>query len=156
MGVLGQIHPLIAENYSHRRGCVAELAALEGALEQERVPQPAEVPHRHARPQVITVGALEDCIAEAGGKLLRKIDLFDIYRGPRSHRAKTCSSRCAHPTTPDANDEDSVNTVNRGALRHERTSCCAEYRGLQHHILWCNFERKMKCCPYLQCSASIV
>ena len=28
-----------------------------------------------------TVGELEDCIRRAGGKLLKRISLFDIYRG---------------------------------------------------------------------------
>ena len=30
----------------------------------------------------MTVGMLEACIKKAGGKLLRSIQLFDIYRGP--------------------------------------------------------------------------
>lgn len=30
----------------------------------------------------MTVGMLEACIKKAGGKLLRSVQLFDIYRGP--------------------------------------------------------------------------
>ena len=32
--------------------------------------------------EAMTVGMLEACIKKAGGKLLRSIQLFDIYRGP--------------------------------------------------------------------------
>ena len=31
--------------------------------------------------EAVTVGRLEDCIAKAGGKLLKDVKLFDIYRG---------------------------------------------------------------------------
>ena len=33
-----------------------------------------------------TVGCVEQCIAAAGGKLLKSVNLFDIYRGPRHPR----------------------------------------------------------------------
>ena len=31
--------------------------------------------------EAVTVAALSDCIRAAGGKLLRSVELFDIYRG---------------------------------------------------------------------------
>ena len=91
MGVIGQIHPLVAETYGiGDQVYVAELdfTGLQAVLAPERVfhslPKFPTVTRDLALvcDESITVGALEDCIAEAGGKLLRKIDLFDIYRGP--------------------------------------------------------------------------
>ena len=71
----------------------------------------------------VTVGALEDCIAEAGGKLLRKIDLFDIYRGPGIAPGKKSVAFSLELRADDRTltDEDSVNTVNRvlDALREK-------------------------------------
>ena len=71
----------------------------------------------------ITVGALEDCIAEAGGKLLRKIVLFDIYRGPGIAPGKKSVAFSLELRADDRTltDEDSVNTVNRvlDALREK-------------------------------------
>ena len=123
MGVLGQIHPLIAENYGIGADVyVAELdfTALEGALEPERVfhslPKFPTVTRDLALvcDESITVGALEDCIAEAGGKLLRKIDLFDIYRGPGIAPGKKSVAFSLELRADDRTltDEDSVNTVN--------------------------------------------
>ena len=132
MGVLGQIHPLIAENYGIGADVyVAELdfTALEGALEPERVfhslPKFPTVTRDLALvcDESITVGALEDCIAEAGGKLLRKIDLFDIYRGPGIAPGKKSVAFSLELRADDRTltDEDSVNTVNRvlDALREK-------------------------------------
>ena len=132
MGVLGQIHPLIAENYGIGADVyVAELdfTALEGALEPERVfhslPKFPTVTRDLALvcDESITVGALEDCIAEAGGKLLRKIDLFDIYRGPGIAPGKKSVAFSLELLADDRTltDEDSVNTVNRvlDALREK-------------------------------------
>ncbi len=132
MGVLGQIHPLIVENYGIGADVyVAELdfTALEGALEPERVfhslPKFPTVTRDLALvcDESITVGALEDCIAEAGGKLLRKIDLFDIYRGPGIAPGKKSVAFSLELRADDRTltDEDSVNTVNRvlDALREK-------------------------------------
>ena len=132
MGVLGQIHPLIAENYGIGADVyVAELdfTALEGALEPERVfhslPKFPTVTRDLALvcDESITVGTLEDCIAEAGGKLLRKIDLFDIYRGPGIAPGKKSVAFSLELRADDRTltDEDSVNTVNRvlDALREK-------------------------------------
>ena len=132
MGVLGQIHPLIAENYGIGADVyVAELdfTALEGALEPERVfhslPKFPTVTRDLALvcDESITVGALEDCIAEAGGKLLRKIDLFDIYRGPGIAPGKKSVAFSLELRADDRTltDEDSVNTVSRvlDALREK-------------------------------------
>lgn len=41
--------------------------------------------------EAVTVGALEACITASAGKLLRRIDLFDIYRGPGIEAGKRAS-----------------------------------------------------------------
>ena len=90
LGVLGQIHPLVARNY----GVDAELYCAEldfDALFQAKGADPLYTPLPKF-PAVsrdiavvcgkgLTVGALEDCIRKAGGKLLKDVALFDIYQG---------------------------------------------------------------------------
>ena len=91
LGVIGQIHPLVAEAYGiDGEVYVAELdfTGLQAALAPERVfhslPKFPTVSRDLALvcDEAMTVGMLEACIKKAGGKLLRSIQLFDIYRGP--------------------------------------------------------------------------
>lgn len=91
LGVIGQIHPLVAEGYGiDGEVYVAELdfTGLQAALAPERVfhslPKFPTVSRDLALvcDEAMTVGMLEACIKKAGGKLLRSIQLFDIYRGP--------------------------------------------------------------------------
>ena len=90
IGVLGQIHPLVAQNYGvdAELYCAElelnELAAAKGAA-PEYVPLP-KFPNLTRDIAVVceekvTVGQLEDCIRSAGGKLIKQVSLFDIYRG---------------------------------------------------------------------------
>lgn len=88
--MLGQIHPLVAKTY----GIDAEVYCAEldftGLMQQQ---QPEATYHPLPKYPAITrdlalvcdesctVGQLEHCIAAAGGKLLRDIRFFDIYRG---------------------------------------------------------------------------
>ena len=90
LGVMGQIHPAVAANY----GVDCELYCAELSFEALLEAQgPGAEYHPLPRfPAVsrdiavvcgeeVTVGALEACIRKAGGKLLRDVALFDIYRG---------------------------------------------------------------------------
>lgn len=90
VGTLGQIHPQVAKNYG--MDCevyAAELnfTALESLLAPEAtftaLPKYPGVSRDLAIvcAETITVGQLTDCIRKAGGKLLREVKLFDIYRG---------------------------------------------------------------------------
>ena len=90
IGVLGQVHPLVARNY----GVDAEfycaelelndLMAAKGA-DPEYVPLPKfpAVTRDIAVVcgEAVTVGALEDCIRRGAKGLLKDVTLFDIYRG---------------------------------------------------------------------------
>ena len=91
MGVIGQIHPLVTETYGiSGEVYVAELdfTGLQAVLAPERVfhslPKFPTVSRDLALvcEESMTVGMLEACIKKAGGKLLRSVQLFDIYRGP--------------------------------------------------------------------------
>ena len=91
MGVIGQIHPLVAETYGiDGEVYVAELdfTGLQAVLAPERVfhslPKFPTVSRDLALvcEESMTVGMLGACIKKAGGKLLRSVQLFDIYRGP--------------------------------------------------------------------------
>ena len=90
IGVLGQIHPLVAANY----GVDTELFCAElkfDALFASRGADPVYTPlpkfpavTRDIAVLVdaaITVGALEDCILSAAKGLLKDVKLFDIYNG---------------------------------------------------------------------------
>ncbi len=90
LGVLGQIHPLVAHNY----GIEEALYCVElpfPALLAAQGPDPEYTPLPKFPPMIrdiavvcdqsITVGALEQSIVNAGGSLLREASLFDIYQG---------------------------------------------------------------------------
>ena len=90
IGVLGQVHPLVARNYGVDAAFYcAELAlnalmAAKGA-DPEYVPLPKfpAVTRDIAVvcDEAVTVGALEDCIRKGAKGLLKDVTLFDIYRG---------------------------------------------------------------------------
>ena len=124
VGVLGQIHPLVAENYGI--GTQVYVAELDFAKLSA-----LELPERvfHALPkfpavtrdlalvcdEAVTVGALEACITAAAGKLLRRIDLFDIYRGAGVGEGKKSVAFSLELRADDRTltDEDSVGVVNK-------------------------------------------
>ena len=65
--------------------------------------------------EAVTVGALEACITAAAGKLLRRIDLFDIYRGAGVGEGKKSVAFSLELRADDRTltDEDSVGVVNK-------------------------------------------
>ena len=90
VGTFGQVHPLVAKNY----GISAEIYAAEldfTALSGMISPAPTYVPLPKypsvsrdiavVADEALTVAQLEGCIVKAGGKLLREVKLFDVYRG---------------------------------------------------------------------------
>ena len=90
IGVFGQVHPLVAQNY----GVDAQFYCAELDLEQlqcAKGPDPEYVPLPKFPAvtrdiavvcgEAITVGALEDCIRKGAKGLLKDVTLFDIYRG---------------------------------------------------------------------------
>jgi len=90
VGYLGQIHPLVAANY----GMDAEVYCAEINFEKLfalQLPEPIYTPLPKypavtrdiaiVCDETVTVGQAQDVITKAGGKLLRNVRLFDIYRG---------------------------------------------------------------------------
>ena len=90
IGVFGQVHPLVAQNY----GVDAQFYCAELDLEKlqcAKGPDPEYVPLPKFPAvtrdiavvcgEAITVGALEDCIRKGAKGLLKDVTLFDIYRG---------------------------------------------------------------------------
>ena len=90
VGVLGQVHPLVAQNYGvdAQFYCAElELNALMAAkgADPEYVPLP-KFPNLTRDiavvcDEAVTVGALEACIRKGAKGLLKECKLFDIYRG---------------------------------------------------------------------------
>lgn len=90
MGVFGQVHPLVATNYGIDAEVYAaelDFTALQSVLAPETTYQPLPRFPGVSRDlalvcdDALTVAQLEACIRSVGGKLLRSVSLFDIYRG---------------------------------------------------------------------------
>jgi len=90
IGVVGQIHPLVARNYDVDMDLYCAELSFDALLdaqgpgaEYDPLPRFPAVSRDIALVcrEEVTVGALEDCIRRSGGKLLREVALFDIYRG---------------------------------------------------------------------------
>ena len=90
IGVMGQIHPLVAQNY----GVDAQFYCAELELNElmaAKGPDPEYVPLPKfpavtrdiavVCDEAVTVGALEECIRKGAKGLLKDCNLFDIYRG---------------------------------------------------------------------------
>ena len=90
LGYMGQVHPLVAKTY----GLDTEVYCVELDFSKAftmMLPEPtfAPLPKYPAVTrdlsllcdEATTIAELQNCITEAGGKLLRRVDLFDIYRG---------------------------------------------------------------------------
>ena len=90
LGYMGQIHPLVAQNY----GIDSEVFCAEinfSAQFDLRKPDPTYVPLPRfpsvsrdlalVCDEAVTVAQLEDVIRNSAGKLLRDVRMFDIYRG---------------------------------------------------------------------------
>ena len=132
-GTIGQIHPLVAETYGiGGEVYVADLdfTTIEASLAEERVfhslPRFPAVTRDLALvcDETLTVGELERCISNAAGKLLRKINLFDIYRGPGIAPGKKSVAFSLELRADDRTltDEDSTGVVEKvlTALEEEK------------------------------------
>ena len=91
IGVMGQVHPLVAKNY----GMDCEIYCAELNFSEmlcHLLPEPTYVPLPKypavsrdlaiVCDEAVTVAQAESIISQAAGKLLRDVKLFDIYRGP--------------------------------------------------------------------------
>ncbi len=124
VGVIGQIHPLVAETYGIGTEVYAaelDFTLLQSMAGGERVFHPLPKFPAVTRDlalvcdESLTVGELESCITAAAGKLLRKINLFDIYRGVGIEPGKKSVAFSLELRADDRTltDEDSVGVVNK-------------------------------------------
>ena len=90
VGYIGQIHPIVASNYGMDMDVYAvevSLTKLYDLLLPEATYTPLPKYPAVTRDlallcdETITVGQAQEVIAKAGGKLLKDVQLFDIYRG---------------------------------------------------------------------------
>ena len=92
LGIMGEVHPDVAEKYGIGVRCytaelmfnvVTEMANLEKSYSQ--LPKYPSTSRDIALVvgEDMAVGDIEKVIKGAGGKLLRDIKLFDVYRGPQ-------------------------------------------------------------------------
>ena len=123
IGVLGQVHPLVAKNY----GIDADVYAAElnfTALTELLAPAPTYRPLPKypavsrdiavVCEEAITVAQLGACIRKAGGKLLRDVRLFDIYRGKGIEEGK---KSVAFSLTLRADDRTLTDTDSDGIIK---------------------------------------
>jgi len=124
VGFMGQVHPLVAKNY----GIDAELYCAElnfSKLFELTLPEPTFTPLPKypavtrdlalVCDEATTVAELENCITAAAGKLLRQVNLFDIYRGKGIPEGKKSMAFSLVLRADDRTltDEDSVGVVNK-------------------------------------------
>ena len=125
IGVMGQVHPLVAKNY----GIDSEVYCAELNFTKMlglRLPDPTFVPLPKYPAvsrdlalicdEALTVAQVEDVISASAGKLLRKIQLFDIYRGvgvPEGKKSMAFSLelRADDRTLTDSDSEKVVSNV---------------------------------------------
>ncbi len=124
LGYIGQIHPLVAENYG--MDCEVYCAQIDfSKLAAFRLPDPTYTPLPKyptvsrdlavVCDEAITVAQVENVITTAAGKLLRNIRLFDVYRGTGVAEGKKSLAFSMELRADDRTltDEDSENTVSR-------------------------------------------
>ena len=91
-GVLGQIHPAIAQNYDVNTAVYAAELDFDKIFER-MIPEKLYTPlpkfpattrdFSFVCEETLEVGAIAEEMSKAGGKLVESVALFDIYRGPQ-------------------------------------------------------------------------
>ena len=125
LGYMGQVHPLVAQNYG--LDCEVYCAEIDFSKAFELVLPEATFTPLPKYPAVtrdlslvcdeaVTVAEIEDVIAANAGKLLRSVKLFDIYRGKgiaegKKSLAFSLELRADDRTLTDADSEGAVSKV---------------------------------------------
>ena len=124
VGYMGQVHPLVCANY----GMDMEVYCAEldfSKLFELTLPEPTFTPLPKYQAatrdlalvcdEAVTVAQLENCITAAGGKLLRNVALFDIYRGKGIAEGKKSMAFSLELRADDRTltDEDTVAVINK-------------------------------------------
>ena len=125
LGYMGQVHPLVAKNYG--LDCEVYCAEIDFTKAfSMMLPEPTFTPLPKypavtrdlalVCDEAVTIAELEHVIENAGGKLLRSIKLFDIYRGKGIDEGKksvafSLELRADDRTLTDADSEGVVSKV---------------------------------------------
>lgn len=126
-GVLGEIHPDVTENYGIEEDCyiaALNLDVLYEAADLDRKYKP--LPKFPAVTRDIAllvedrvlVQEIEDCIRKAGGNMVEKVELFDIYKGKQIPEGKKSIAYAIAYRDPNKTLKDTeVNKVHEKILR---------------------------------------
>jgi Phenylalanyl-tRNA synthetase beta subunit len=127
IGVIGEIHPAVAEKYSLLKAYAAELdfdvifALRNNAKQYVPLPKFPAVTRDFSFvcDESLEAGTIEAAISKAGIKLLESTKLFDIYRGPQVGDNKKSMSFSISLRAPDRTlkDEEADNAVKK-LLKH--------------------------------------
>ena len=125
IGYMGQVHPLVAQNYD--MDCEVYCAELNfTAMFALQLPEPTYTPLPKYPgvtrdlslmcDEAVTVAQIEEVITASAGKLLRNVKLFDIYRGTgvpegKKSMAFSLELRSDERTLTDADSEQAVSKV---------------------------------------------
>ncbi len=140
LGVLGQLHPAVAERFDLSGAPVlyAELD-FDRLVEASRPPENVQTPSRFPAAdrdisffidETTPHAELERAIREAAGDLLESVELFDVYRGgsgPAGRQSLTFSLRYRAPDR--TLDDEEVSTVHGRVEQILRDRFGAEVRG---------------------------
>ena len=125
LGYMGQVHPLVAQTYGLDTEVYCAEINFSKAFEMT-LPEPTFTPLPKypavtrdlslVCDEAVTVAELENVITAAGGKLLRNVTLFDIYRGKGIEEGKkslafSLELRADDRTLTDADSEGVVSKV---------------------------------------------
>jgi len=94
LGIMGELHPLLRENYeelpsSPILGAILDIEMLRAALPTRLMVQPVPTfpplleDLAFIIPEDVTAQQVNDIIQQTGGKLLSNLTLFDVYRGEK-------------------------------------------------------------------------
>ncbi len=124
VGYIGQVHPLVAANYDMDMEVYCAEIDFE-KLFSLQLPEPTYTPLPKypavtrdiaiVCDETVTVGQAQDVIVKAGGKLLRNVRLFDIYRGANlgENKKSLAFSLTLRADDRTLTDDDSEGTISK-------------------------------------------
>ena len=123
LGVMGELHPLVAQNYDFGGAPVLaadlDVEALFNAVPAETRAQPISAyppvieDLAVVLPKATPAADVEACLRKAGGALLKDVRLFDIFQGAQIGEGKRSLAYCLTYQAPDRTLTDAES----GALR---------------------------------------
>ena len=124
LGIFGEIHPLVAQNYSFTKrvyvGCLDFEAMFDSREEEAKYKPLPKFPaltrdFSFVCEEALEVGTIESTIKKSGVKLLESVRLFDVYRGAQVGEGKKSVSFSVSLRASDRtlNDEEADSAVKK-------------------------------------------